>query len=263
MRTLRRELFVALEPTARSAPGLSHLNRLIVVVILLSVAFAVIESEPAVYEYSPALFYALEFGFGIFFLVEYVARIWVAVEDPRYGPGIRGRLRYAVTPAAILDLLAIAPLAFAAIAPDAFIFRMLRVLRVLRLAKLGRFTEASRELSRAVKARRYELLISVGVAGFILLVTSTLMHLVEGHVQPAIFGSIPRSMWWAICTLTTVGYGDVVPITVFGRILGGITAVTGIGLIAMPTGILAAAMSDAIQAKHRAEDAAKRLKDVS
>jgi voltage-gated potassium channel len=104
-----------------------------------------------------------------------------------------------------------------------------------------------------VHARRYELLISVGVGIFILLLSSTLMYLVEGHTQPEAFGSIPRAMWWAVATLTTVGYGDAVPETVLGRILGSLTAVTGIGLIAMPAGILAAAMSDAIQAKRRAE----------
>jgi voltage-gated potassium channel len=130
---------------------------------------------------------------------------------------------------------------------------MIRLVRVLRLAKLGRFTQASRALSTAVHARRYELIISVGVAFFILLLTSTLMYIVEGHAQPQAFGSIPRAMWWAIATLTTVGYGDAVPITPFGRVLGGITAATGVGLIAMPAGILAAAMSDAIHARRHAE----------
>jgi voltage-gated potassium channel len=127
------------------------------------------------------------------------------------------------------------------------------VVRVLRLAKLGRFTIATRALSHAVHARRYELMISFGVAIFILVLTSTLMYIVEGPRQPENFGSIPRAMWWAIATLTTVGYGDVVPHTTAGRILGGITAVTGVGLIAMPAGILAAAMSDAIHTRRVAE----------
>jgi voltage-gated potassium channel len=252
MSDLRRRLFHELEPSHRHF-GLSALNRVIVVAILLSVAFAVAESEPSVHEAYPRLFHVVEAGFGVLFLIEYVARIWVAPEDPRYADGLKGRLRYMLTPSALLDLLAVMPLVLTAVGGEAYVVRMMRLLRVLRLAKLGRFTIATRALSQAVHARRYELMISFGVALFILVLTSTLMYMVEGHTQPEVFGSIPRSMWWAIATLTTVGYGDAVPLTLPGRILGGITAVTGIGLIAMPTGILAAAMSDAIHTRRHAE----------
>ena len=252
MSDFRRRLFHELEPSHREG-GLSTLNRFIVVVILVSVAFVVVESEPAVHGSNPTLFHAVEILFGLVFLLEYVARVWVAAEDPRYSDGLRGRLRYAMTPAALFDLLAVTPLFLHVIGAEAYVIRIMRVVRVLRLAKLGRFTIATRALSQAVHARRYELMISFGVALFILVLTSTLMYIVEGHSQPEIFGSIPRSMWWAIATLTTVGYGDAVPLTVAGRILGGITAVTGVGLIAMPAGILAAAMSDAIHTRRAAE----------
>lgn len=252
MSDFRRRLFHQLEPSHRET-GLSALNRFIVVVILVSVAFVVVESEPAIHDSHPTLFHAVEIVFGLVFLVEYVARMWVAAEDPRYSDGLRGRLRYALTPSALLDLLAVTPLFLHVIGAEAYVIRILRVVRVLRLAKLGRFTVATRALSQAVHARRYELMISFGVALFILVLTSTLMYIVEGHSQPEIFGSIPRAMWWAIATLTTVGYGDAVPLTVAGRILGGITAVTGVGLIAMPAGILAAAMSDAIHTRRAAE----------
>jgi voltage-gated potassium channel len=252
MSDFRRRLFHELEPSHREA-GLSMLNRFIVAAVLLSVAFVVAESEPAVHDIHPTLFHAVEVGFGLLFLIEYMARVWVAAEDPRYNDGLKGRLRYAVTPSALLDLLAVTPLFLHVIGAEAYIIRILRVVRVLRLAKLGRFTIATRALSHAVHARRYELLISVGVAIFILVLTSTLMYIVEGHTQPEVFGSIPRAMWWAIATLTTVGYGDAVPHTLPGRILGGITAVTGVGLIAMPAGILAAAMSDAIHTRRAAE----------
>jgi len=245
----RRRLYHELEPSQRET-GLSRLNIYIVGAIVLSVIFAIIESEPALYESHFALFHWFEFGFSILFLVEYVARLWVAPEDPRYRGGFRGRLRYVLTPAALVDLLTVMPLLLHVVGGEAYVLRTLRLIRVLRLAKLGRFTIATRALSTAIHTRRYELLISFGVALFILLLTSTLMYIVEGHVQPETFGSIPRAMWWAISTLTTVGYGDAVPITLPGRILGGLTAVTGIGLIAMPTGILAAAFSDAIQ-QHR------------
>lgn len=248
----RHRLYLELEPGEHSPGGLTILNKLIVAAIVISVLFAVVESEHELYEAHATLFHAVEIGFCLLFLVEYLARLWVAPEDPRFrGPA--GRLRWALTPAALLDLIAVMPLLIHAVGGEAYVTRMIRLVRVLRLAKLGRFTQASRALSTAVHARRYELMISVGVAFFILLLTSTLMYIVEGHAQPQTFGSIPRAMWWAIATLTTVGYGDAVPITPFGRVLGGVTAVTGVGLIAMPAGILAAAMSDAIHARRHAE----------
>jgi voltage-gated potassium channel len=252
MNDFRRRLYHALEPSVRES-GLSTLNRIVVVAILLSVVFVIAESEPAVHEAHSLLFEWGEIAFGVVFLVEYVARVWVAAEDPRYRDGLKGRLRYVLTPGALLDLLAVSPLLLHAVGSEAYMVRIARVIRVLRLAKLGRFTVATRALSTAIHARRYELMISFGVALFILVLSSTLMYNVEGHVQPEVFGSIPRAMWWAIATLTTVGYGDAVPITLPGRILGGVTAVTGIGLIAMPAGILAAAMSDAIHARRHAE----------
>jgi voltage-gated potassium channel len=252
MKTLRRRLYQQLEPSERPFPGLSPLNKCIVTAIVVSVVFAIAESEPDLYEHNLALFRWGELAFGGLFLVEYLVRLWTAPEDPHYrGPA--GRLRWMLTPAALFDLLAISPLLLQIFGAEAYVIRMLRVVRVLRLAKLGRFTVATRALSHAIHLRRYELLVSIGVAVFILLLSSTLMYIVEGPVQPETFGSIPRAMWWAIATLTTVGYGDAVPVTVPGRILGGVTAVMGIGLIAMPTGILAAAMSDAIHTRRHAE----------
>lgn len=100
----------------------------------------------------------------------------------------------------------------------------------------------------------YELLLSVGVAGLLLLLSSAFLYAVEAAAQPEAFGSVPRALWWSIATLTTVGYGDVTPITALGKLFAGITAVAGIGLIAMPTGILAAAFSDAFQKKDAPEE---------
>jgi len=146
-----------------------------------------------------------------------------------------------------VDLAAVAALATPLLAGDAAALRLFRILRILSLARLGRFGRAFSALGEAVRARGYELVASAAVAGTLLLLTSTLLYLVEGVAQPDAFGSIPRAMWWSVATLTTVGYGDVFPITGLGRLLAGATAVTGIGLIALPTGILASAFSDAIQ----------------
>lgn len=253
-RPLRRELFVLLEPKAWPRAGLSPVNRAIAGLILASAAVTVLESEPLLHEGNEFAFLALESVFATIFLVEYVARLWAAAENPKYGPGLAGRLRYAASPAALLDLVALCPLLFAFAGTEAFLLRLFRLLRILRLAKLGRYSSAFTAISEALRSRRHELVMSLGIASLLLLVSSTLLYLAEGGVQPDVFGSIPRAMWWSVATLTTVGYGDVYPLTALGKVLAGMTAVTGIGLIAMPTGILAAAFSDAMVRRRNAEE---------
>lgn len=246
-RSWRRWLYVNLHPPAWHRRGLSPLNRLVALAILLAVGVAVLQSEPMVYSGHEALFRAAEIVFALIFLAEYAARIWIAAENPDYGPSFSGRLRYALTLPSLIDLLVLISLFVTLVGAEGAVLRLVRLLRIITLAKLGRYSSALNAISRAVYSRRYELAMSLVVAGLLLLVSSTLLYMVEGGSQPDDFGSIPRAMWWSIATLTTVGYGDAVPHTVLGRLLAGVTAITGIGLIAMPTGILAAAFSDALQ----------------
>ncbi|MEQ1952822.1 potassium channel family protein [Mesorhizobium sp. CN2-181] len=247
---LRRWLYIRLQPTAWHRKGLSALNKFIVLVIAAAVLVAILESEPTIYVGNENLFLGLELVFGSIFLVEYLARLWTSAEDPRYGDGFLGYVRYALSLPAIIDLLAMSTLFLTFYGNETSILRLFRLLRILSLAKLGRYSRAFNAIGHAVYSRRYELLMSLMIATVLLLVSSTLLYIIEGEGQPAAFGSIPRAMWWSIATLTTVGYGDVVPQTPLGKMLAGLTAITGIGLIAMPTGILAAAFSDAIQ-QHR------------
>lgn len=245
---LRRNVFIHLDASAWPRSGLSLANRIVVSLILAAVALTVIESEIALQadEWSDT-FLNIEVVFTCAFIVEYVLRLWSIVENPKYRHSLKGRLRYLRSPAAVIDLLALSPVLFASIGGEAFLFRLFRLLGILRLAKLGRLSAATAAIAEAIHLRRYELVMTGVIGAFLLLFTSTLLYLVEAEVQPIAFGSIPRAMWWSIATLTTVGYGDVTPITAVGRILAGITALTGIGLIAMPAGILAAAFSDALQ----------------
>jgi voltage-gated potassium channel len=181
--------------------------------------------------------------------MEYLVRLWAEGESPRFR-GVQGRIRYALTPAAIVDLIAFLPSLVLPVLPGTsnfMLLRLFRLVRILRLARLGRFSLAMRHLSQAVTDRREELLLSLMLATFILVFSAAGMYLLEGENDPQRFGSIPRAMWWSVCTLTTVGYGDIYPHTVPGKILGGFTSIAGIGLIAMPTGILAAAFSAAFQ----------------
>ncbi len=196
--TLRGRLHRQLDPAARPGGGLSPLNRLVVALIVFSVGVAIVESEPLWFTGSERVFDFLEVALGLAFLAEYVARVWVAADSDRWGGS---RLRYAVSPAALLDLIALSPLLLAAIGSEAYLLRLLRLLRVLRLAKLGRFSLALNAIRDALKSRRFELIASVSLALVLLLITSTLMYLVEGSAQPEAFGSIPRAMWWSVATL--------------------------------------------------------------
>jgi voltage-gated potassium channel len=242
-----------LEPGGDGRSGLSPVNKFLVVCIIIASLFAILETEAALVAGNGRLFRTAELLFGAIFSVEYLARLWIAPEIPKYAGRRWPRLRYAVSFAAIIDLLAIVPtIASLGVGGGSVLLRFFRVLRILRLAKLGRMSDAWRDVVQALHDRRYELLLTVGVAGFVLLVASTMMYWAEGIAQPDKFGSIPRSMWWCIITLTTVGYGDVYPVTVLGRFMAGLVALAGIGLIAMPTGILAAAFSDVVQRRRAA-----------
>ncbi len=226
---------------------MSPLNKIIAVLICIAVFVAILQSEKTVVAGHETLFRMAEIVFAVIFLVEYLCRVWIAVENPIHGPGLRGRLSYMVTWPALIDLIALSSLFLTLVGAEGSILRLFRLARIIMLAKLGRYSTALNAIAEAVRSRRYELAMSLVIAGMLLLMSSTLLYLVESDGQPDAFGSIPRAMWWSIATLTTVGYGDAVPHTVIGRILAGLTAITGIGLIAMPTGILAAAFSDALQ----------------
>ncbi|WP_286876485.1 ion transporter [Marinimicrobium sp. UBA4509] len=250
----RAWLYRQLEPGAWPDQGLSPANRWICALITVAVLVALLETEPAIRVGREPWFVAFEWVVGAIFLLEYLIRAWVAVEGARYAHPVWGRLRYLGSFAAVVDLLAILPLFLGLVGMEALFMRLIRVLRILRLARLGRFSKALRELGHAVRLRQFELYVSFGLAFLVLLTSSIMLYLLEGGVQPEAFGSVLRSMWWSVATLTTVGYGDVYPVTGLGRFFAALTALSGIGIIAMPTGIMAAAFSEAMQKNRREKD---------
>ena len=248
-RSLRRWFYENLHSAAWTRKGLSPLNRIIAILIVAAVAVAILESEPEVRVGRENLFRMLEWFFASVFLAEYLARVWIAPENPDFGPGIAGRLKYMLTLPALIDLIALSTLFLTFFGSEGSLLRLVRLSRIFMLARLGRYSNALQAIGTAIVSRRYELVMSLAIAFMLLLVSSTVLFVVEGPIQPDHFGSIPRAMWWSIATLTTVGYGDVYPMTPLGKIFAGVTAITGIGLIAMPTGILASAFSEALRAR--------------
>lgn len=246
MASFRQKLYRQLSITAWPGEGLSPLNKTIAAIIILSIVIVTLATEPTIYEPWHDQIIAADITIGVLFVIEYILRLWVAGEDPEY-KGFLGRVKYAFTLRALLDLLAVLPFFLGFVGGDIFLLRLFRLVRIYTLAKLGDFSIAIRHIRDAIKERYMELFLAFMLAMMVLLVSSTVMFLVEGPVQPEKFGSIPRAMWWGIATLTTIGYGDIYPRSALGKFCCSITCLAAIGLIAMPTGIMAAAFSDAFQ----------------
>lgn len=254
--TLRQQLYELLEDEEWPHPASRLLHNLLVLLIVLSVAAAVLETVPWIRARWDGWLRAVEYGCVGLFTLEYVARVWVAVEDRagRYERPFWGRVRYMLTPMAIVDLLAILPTYLALIVPGDFL--LLRTLRILRILKITRYSPALATFEIVLVNERRSLAAAGTILAVALLLAAGALHHVEGEVQPEAFGSIPAAMWWAIITLTTVGYGDVAPITTLGRALAGLVAVIGIGMFALPTAILGAGFAYELQKRNFALTAA-------
>jgi len=246
--TLRAKTYHQLFASSRRDGRLTLTDRVVLVAILASVVVAIIGTERAFATENRSAILWAEFGFGLFFLAEYCTRLWAVAE--RSGPEGDWTKRFAWMRSffALIDLFVVIVTLVPFVLTGAPILRLLRLFRLAALLKFGRFSMALKALGSAVIERRYDLYVTGALAMVLLLGGATALYWAEGKVQPEAFGSIPRAMWWSVITLTTVGYGDVSPMTPLGKVLAAFVAIGGIGLVAMPTGIIAAAFSDAMQA---------------
>lgn len=216
-------------------------DALLVGLVLLNSTAVVLGSVKSLANQYEPIFAAIEEGSVYAFTVEYLLRVWSCVENRRFQHPVRGRLRFVLTPMALIDLFAILPFYLPFGVVD---LRVLRLLRLFRLLKVARYVRALGLIGDVVRRKRAELLVTTGLIALLLVVVSSVMFFIENAAQPDKFGSIPETMWWGVATLTTVGYGDVYPVTVVGKILSSLIAVLGLGLFALPTGILAAGFSE-------------------
>jgi voltage-gated potassium channel len=181
------------------------------------------------------------------FTVEYVARLWSCTFDARFQHSLVGRLTFMFQPMPLIDLVAIAPFYLPFLGIDLRSLRALRLLRIVRVAKVGRYYTSLTLIKNVFNSKKEELILTSAVMVLLVVVSSSILYYCENPVQPDSFSSIPATMWWAIATLTTVGYGDMYPVTAFGKFFACIIAVTGIGMFALPTGILGAGFVEEIQ----------------
>jgi voltage-gated potassium channel len=243
---LRRVMHAVLEGGTRGyLPG-RIFNWALLAVIVLSVASVVLDTVHDLPAWSYRAFEWVEAVSVWLFTGEYVLRLWVAIEEPhgRFR-GRAGRLRYVATPMAVIDLLAIAPYWLGHFFPLDPALGIL--LRVLRLFKMIRFSGAFEMIGAVLTRERRSLVACGSMVAIILVLLATLAYLTEHDAQPDKFGSIPAAMYWGLVTLTTVGYGDLAPITPLGRVVGGIGVVLGVLCFAMPAGILASGFIEEVR----------------
>ena len=196
------------------------------------------------------------------FAIEFALRFWSEGENPKHA-GVRGRIRFLRQPVTIADILAFLPeliaLQFFPDATGAW-FPAMRALRLFRLFKLARYVPAFAIVGAAVRRAWPPLVASLCVAGAQLYVAAMMLYFIEGDTKPQAFGSIMRALWWAVVTLTTVGYGDVYPETGWGRFAAGLVALAGVGIVALPTGILASSFAEEFRERHEREQIAKKAR---
>ncbi len=252
MVTLRRRAYEILDVGRKDDKLSEYADIFLITLISLNVLAVIIESVPGIYADYSGLFNVFEAISVIIFTIEYVFRIYSATEHPenKFRHPLWGRLRFMLTPMQMLDLIVILPfyLVF-------FVQVDLRMLRVLRLLRVFRLTRYSSSMGLLIQVLRKEAR-NIGAALFVLflliIMAASLTFLAEHEVQPEAFGSIPAALWWAVVTMTTIGYGDVVPITVIGKTFGAIIGIISVGMVALPAGLLASGFSEALRRRRMA-----------
>lgn len=236
--TFRRRIYLTLEPTEKGGILERIFELLLIAIIVLNIIAIVCESMKEFHQQYAHFFHKFELISVIFFTIEYVLRVYSIVESRKFAHPVTGRLKFMGTPMAVIDLMAFVPFYLTFLPLDLRFLRIFRLMGLFRMFKVARYMHALTMFKKVIYDRREQLVLSIIFILFILVIISTTMYYVEREAQPDKFTSIPATMWWGISTLTTVGYGDMVPITALGRILGGLFAITGVGLLALPAGIL-------------------------
>jgi len=244
---LRLLVFNLLNPVHSGRQAARYIELFLLSLIFVNIMALILESVASLNAEYGGIFFFLEFFSIMIFTIEYVLRVWSSIEDPLYKNPVTGRIRYAFSTMAIIDLLAILPFYLAYLPIDLRFIRIIRLFRLFRLLKIVRYLVALNLIQTVLREKKEQIYLSVMLIAFLLIIISTLMFYTENEAQPTVFSSIPASMWWGIETLTTVGYGDMLPVTSLGKILGGMISVLGIGLFALPAGILSSGLTEHLQ----------------
>lgn len=249
--TLKNKIYEVLIPENSKKSISRYFNIGMLLLITLNILAVIIETEEDIYLLYKNYFDLFETFSVVVFTIEYLLRLWVCTKNKKYASSITGRIRFALQPSQIIDLLAILPFYIPFLGLDFRFLRAVRLFRLFRIFKMGKYSRSLTTLINVIRSKKEELIITL-FAGFVLLIiASSLMFLAEHDAQPEVFASILDSIWWGAVTLTTVGYGDIYPITFLGKLLGSFIALLGIGLFALPAGIVASGFASEI---HKEEE---------
>jgi voltage-gated potassium channel len=242
---IRRRLYEVLE-TASARDRVSRaFDMALTVLILANVLAVALGTVDSIQRQYGAALVSFEVFSVVVFTIEYVLRLWVAVEDPRYRRSVAGRLRYMVSWPAVVDLVAVLPFYLPVTGIDLRFVRLLRLLRLLRVLKLGRYSNSMQALIDVLSAKRSELWSSLTVLAILLFSAGGLMYYVENPGQPQVYSSIPQALWLSVQSFS--GNSVATPITTIGRIISAAISVLSAGLFALPAAILASGFSERIQ----------------
>ena len=246
---IKKRIYEVIESPAENPLPNKIFNIFIMTLITLNVTSVIIETVNAIASVYSDYLHKFDIISVMIFSVEYLLRIWTCTIDEKYQKPVTGRLKFAASPMAIIDLIAILPFYLPMFIIDMRFVRVLRLFRLFRLFKLGRYSESLKKFGNVLKLKREELGIAVFIVTILLIFASSIMYHFEHEAQPEAFSSIPKAMWWSVATLTTVGYGDVYPVTNIGKLFGSIIAILGVGMVALPAGILASGFAEEIKHK--------------
>jgi len=236
---VKHKVHILLHPELGQSKADKAINIFIITLIVLNVIAVMMETVHPLYEDHKKLFDTFDLISVIIFSIEYVLRVWSCTHDPKYKGSIKGRIKYMLSPGALIDLLAFLPTYFHSFLNfDLRILRLLRFFRFFRLFRLTAYTKSAQMIFNVFRSRLNELFLSFTMVLFLIVIASCLLFFAEHNAQPDSFSSIPATIWWAVVTLTTTGYGDMAPITTLGKVLAGTIMLTGVALFALPAGII-------------------------
>lgn len=248
--SLKQKVFTLVDSHTEKSYANLLIDRTLMLLIILNVIAIILESVESLHRQYALSFYYFELISVSIFTLEYFVRVWTITEKKTRSGINMTRWQYVRSPLAIIDLLAILPFYLQMF----FVIdlRFLRIIRMLRVLKLTRYSSAFTLLFNVFKEERNALVAAFSILFVLLIISASGIYLIEHNVQPNDFGSIPAAMWWALVTLTTVGYGDVTPITVGGKLFGGMITIIGMGMVALPTGIIVSGFSEQLRRRRQA-----------
>lgn len=255
MEKIKKRLFEIIQTAADGDTASKVFDIGIIALIIINVILIIADTFKLP-EWCSILFNCVEIFSVIVFTIEYTLRVYTADLLYMNVSPTKARIKYIFSFMAIIDLLAILPFYIPFVIPiDLRVLRMIRIVRLLRVFKVNRYTTALSTIGNVFRKKKNQLLSSIFVVLLLMIIAAVLMYNIENEAQPEAFDNAFSSLWWAVATLTTVGYGDVYPVTIFGKILSAIIALLGIGLVAVPSGIISAGFIEIIdENKNSIED---------